>query len=73
MHAVAISSIFSFLVTVFGLYLCVRVMLPNHRFERNSNLTVFYLMAFSFLLISVIPFSNADSEVVFHFNKRWDH
>lgn len=72
-HAIAISSIFSFLVTVFGLYLCVRVMLPNHRFERNSNLTVFYLMAFSFLLISVIPFSNADSEVVFHFNKRWDH
>ena len=48
-------------------------MLPNHRFERNSNITVFYLAAFSFLIISVIPLSSTDSEVVFHFHKRWDH
>ena len=48
-------------------------MLPNHRFERNSNITVFYLAAFSFLIISVIPLSSSDSEVVFHFHKRWDH
>mmetsp|Transcript_41497 Transcript_41497/g.54617 ORF Transcript_41497/g.54617 Transcript_41497/m.54617 type:complete len:208 (-) Transcript_41497:1788-2411(-) len=73
MHAIAISSIFSFLVAVFGCYLCLKVMLPGLRFERNSNLTVFYLTAFSFLIISVIPFTSADSEVVFHFNKRWDH
>ena len=73
MHAIAISSIFSFLVATFGLYLCLKVMLPNHRFERNSNITVFYLAAFSFLIISVIPLSSSDSEVVFHFHKRWDH
>ena len=72
-HALAISSIFSFLIATFGLYLCLRVMLPSHRFERNSNLTVFYLAAFSFLIISVIPFTSSDSEVVFNFHKQWDH
>lgn len=71
-HAIAISSIFSFLVAVFGLYMCLRIMLPGHRFERNSNLTVFYLAAFSFLVIPVL-FSSSNSEVVFHFHKKWDH
>ena len=72
-HAIAISSIFSFLIAIFGLYLCMKVMLPQQRFERNTNLTVFYLAAFAFLIISVIPFASSDSEVVFHFHKRWDH
>ena len=72
-HAIIISSIFSCLVTLFGLYLCLKVMLPKHRFERNSNLTVFYLTAFSYLIISVIPFSSSDSEVVYNFHKKWDH
>ena len=48
-------------------------MLPGQRFEKNTNLTVFYLAAFAFLIISVIPFKNNDSEVVFHFHKKWDH
>ena len=72
-HAIIISSIFSCLVTLFGLYLCLKVMLPKHRFERNSNLTVFYLTAFSYLIISVIPLSSSDSEVVYNFHKKWDH
>ena len=73
-HAIIISSIFSALVTLFGLYLCMRIMLPGNRFERNSNLTVFYLAAFSFLIISLIPIdSGSDSEVVFKFHRRWDH
>ena len=55
-HAIAVSSIFSFLIAIFGLYLCMKVMLPQQRFERNTNLTVFYLAAFAFLVISVIPF-----------------
>ena len=42
-------------------------MLPKNRFERNSNLTVFYLTAFSYLIISLIPFNDSDSEVVFKF------
>ena len=42
-HAIVISSIFSALVTLFGLYLCMKIMLPSNRFERNSSLTVFYL------------------------------
>ena len=67
-HAIIISSIFSALVTLFGLYLCMRIMLPGNRFERNSNLTVFYLAAFSFLIISLIPIdSGSDSEVVSSF------
>ena len=72
-HAIIISSIFSCLVALFGVYLCLKVMLPKNRFERNSNLTVFYLTAFSFLIISVIPLTNSDSEVVFNFHKKWDH
>ena len=48
-------------------------MLPKHRFERNSFLTVFYLSAFSYLIISVIPINSSDSEVVFNFHKKWDH
>lgn len=60
-------------MTLFGLYLCLKVMLPDHRFERNSHLTVFYLTAFSFLIISVIPVSNEDSEVIYNFHKKWDH
>jgi len=49
-------------------------MLPGNRFERNSNLTVFYLASFSYLLISLIPFdTGSDSEVVFKFHKKWDH
>lgn len=73
-HAIVISSIFSSLVTLFGLYICLRIMVPNNRFERNSNLTVFYLASFSFLIISLIPFdTGADSEVVFKFHKKWDH
>lgn len=73
-HAIVISSIFSSLVTLFGLYLCMKIMLPSNRFERNSNLTVFYLAAFSFLIISLIPLdSGSDSEVVFKFHKKWDH
>lgn len=72
-HAIIISSIFGSLVTLFGLYLCMKIMLPSNRFERNSNLTVFYLTAFSYLLVSLIPFdSGADSEVVFKFHKKWD-
>jgi len=73
-HAIIISSIFSSLVTLFGLYICMKVMLPSNRFESNSNLTVFYLTAFSFLIISLIPLdSGTDSEVVFKFHKKWDH
>lgn len=73
-HAIIISSIFSSLVMLFGLYLCMKIMLPNNRFERNSNLTVFYLTAFSYLIVSLIPFdNNVDSEVVFKFHKKWDH
>ena len=60
-------------MTLFGLYLCLKVMLPKNRFERNSNLTVFYLTAFSYLVISLIPLNNADSEVIFSFHKKWDH
>ena len=50
-------------------------MLPKHRFERNSNLTVFYLAAFSFLIISVIPATSnsPDYEIVFSFHKKWHH
>lgn len=51
----------------------MKVMLPKNRFERNINLTVFYLAAFSFLIISLIPVSNDDSEVVYNFHKKWDH
>ena len=52
----------------------MKIMLPGNRFERNSNLTVFYLAAFSFLIISLIPIdSGSDSEVVFKFHRRWDH
>lgn len=73
-HAIVISSIFSALVILFGLYLCIKIMLPSNRFERNSNLIVFYLTAFSYLLVSLIPFdSGVDSEVVFKFHKKWDH
>lgn len=68
-----ISSIFSSLVTLFGLYICMKVILPKNRFERNSNLTVFYLAAFSFLLVSIIPVTTNDAEVVYHFHKKWDH
>jgi hypothetical protein len=58
---------------LFGFYLCTKVLLPKNRFERNSNLTVFYLTAFSYLIISVIPLTNPDSEVVYNFHKKWDH
>ena len=52
----------------------MKIMLPSNRFERNSSLTVFYLAAFSFLIVSLMPFdSGADSEVVFNFHKKWDH
>jgi len=61
------------MVTFFGAFLCYKVILPKNRFERNSNLTVFYLASFSYLIISMIPINNADSEVVFNFHKQWDH
>ena len=48
-------------------------MLPKNRFERNTNLTVFYLAAFSYLIISLLPVSNDDSEVVYHFHRHWNH
>ena len=48
-------------------------MLPKNRFERNSNLTVFYLAAFAFLIVSIIPVNNEDSEVIFSFHKQWNH
>ena len=51
----------------------MKVILPKNRFERNSNLTVFYLAAFSFLIVSVIPVTSNDSEVVYHFHKKWDN
>ena len=72
-HAIVVSSIFSSLVLLFGLYVCLKVFLPKNRFERNSNLTVIYLAAFSFLIVTLLPFSNHDSEVVFHFHKKWGH
>jgi len=58
---------------LFGSYLCTKVLLPKNRFERNSNLTVFYLTAFSYLIISVILLTNPDSEVAYNFHKKWDH
>ena len=72
-HAIVISSIFSALVMLFGLYVCLKVFLPKNRFERNSNLTVIYLAAFSYLIVTLLPFGNSDSEVVFHFHKKWGH
>lgn len=72
-HAMIVSGIFAALVTLFGLYVCLKVILPKNRFERNSNLTVFYLAAFSFLIVSIIPVTSDDSEVVYNFHKRWDH
>ena len=72
-HAIIISSTFSCLVMLFGFYLCMKVLLPKNRFERNSNLTVFYLTAFSYLIISMVPLTNPDSEVVYNFHKKWDH
>ena len=47
-------SIFSSIVALYGAFICYKVLLPQGRFD-NLNLSLFYMISFSYLLISMLP------------------
>ena len=53
--ALIVHGIFASIVVLFGIYICCKVMLPQNRFERNTNLTIFYMAAVVYLFISCLP------------------
>ena len=53
--ALIVHGIFSTVIILFGVYMCCRIMLPQNRFERNTNLAIFYMASFAFLFISCLP------------------
>lgn len=72
MHSKIIAnSIFCCAVSLFGSYIVYKVMLPQSRFERNSNLVVFYMASFAFLLLSLVP--SGDDQILIGRTARVHH
>lgn len=58
-------------MSLFGSYIVYKVMLPQSRFERNSNLVVFYMASFAFLLLSLVP--SGDDQILIGRTARVHH
>ena len=60
-----IASVFSSLVALYGAFICYKILIPDKRFD-NLNLSLFYLTAFSYLLISMLPNEHPNQTFTHH-------